>query len=273
MSKIKLIGIDLDGTALNSNKEISKENKAVFKKCRENNIHIVPVTGRPFSGLFDEYKRDMLCDYSINTNGAAVYRTADSKRIITHVIGNEDAHNLINILDNFDCYYGIFFDGYGYLEEQTFRNELEKWRGTPLFEYVKRTRRIIEDRRGFLNTLNGCDNIYVIAKDTPERDRIKREIADFEGIHFTSSIDNDVEIGGECTKGTTLIELAEKLGIKRNEVMAIGDSGNDLNMLEEAGFAVAMDNSSEEIKNAADFITKSCDESGVAFAIEKLIFN
>ena len=55
--------------------------------------------------------------------------------------------------------------------------------------------------------------------------------------------------------------------------MAIGDSGNDLNMLEEAGFAVAMDNSSEEIKSAADFITKSCDESGVAFAIEKLIFN
>lgn len=57
MSKIKLIGIDLDGTAFNSEKEITKANLDAFKRCRENNIHVVPVTGRPFSGLYEEHKK------------------------------------------------------------------------------------------------------------------------------------------------------------------------------------------------------------------------
>lgn len=273
MSRIKLVGIDLDGTAFNSKKEITLENQRVFRKCRDNNIAVVPVTGRPFSGLYREHREKILCDYSIHTNGAAAYRLSDNKRIITHGLGNNTAKKLIDILDEYDCYYGIFSQGYGYLEEEVLRNELNRWQGTPLFEYVKRTRKPVENRREFLASLDFCDNIYVIAKTTEIRDKIRSEISSLDGIYFTSSAHDDVEIGGNCSKGTTLIELAEKLGIERDEVMAIGDSGNDLKMLREAGLAIAMDNSSEEIKSAADFVTKSCEESGVAYAINRFVFD
>ncbi|MBQ5398593.1 MAG: Cof-type HAD-IIB family hydrolase [Ruminococcus sp.] len=273
MSKIKLIGIDLDGTAFNSEKEITKANLDAFKRCRENNIHVVPVTGRPFSGLYEEHKRKILCEYSIHTNGAAAYRLSDNKRIITHGMDHKTSLELIDILDGFDCYYGIFFDGFGYLEEETLEKELRKWSGTPLFDYVKRTRKPIKDRREFLKTLRLCDNIYAIAESTPEREKIKKAISHIDNIYFTSSIEVDVEIGGNCSKGSSLIELGSMLGIERSQIMAIGDSGNDLKMLEAAGVAVAMDNSSEEIKQAADFVTKSCEESGVAYAIDKLVFN
>lgn len=272
MSKIKLIGIDLDGTALNSKKEITTKNKEAFGKCKKLGIEVVPVTGRPFSGLYDEYKRDIMCDYAINTNGAAVYNLADNERIITHGLKNKTASELIDILEEFDCYYGVFSEGYGYLEEKALENELRRWQGTPLFEYVKRSRKTVKSHREFIKTLEFCDNIYVIAKNTPERDKIRKAITSVADIYFTSSISNDVEIGGNCSKGTTLIELGKRLGIDRNEIMAIGDSGNDINMLEEAGLAVAMDNSTKEIKQAADFITKSCEDSGVAYAIEKLVF-
>ncbi len=273
MSRIKLIGVDLDGTVFNSMKEITEENKRAFRLCKKRGIAVVPVTGRPFSGLYEEHKRDIGCDYSINTNGSAVYRLSDNKRLVTHGIDGNKTRYIIDILDRFDCYYGIFIDGFGYLDETMLKKELEFRRNTPLYEYIKRTRKPIHNRREFISSLNYCDNIYTLADNTRERDRIREALTGISDIYYTSSIDVDVEIGGNCSKGATLLELAHMLGIDRAGIMAIGDSGNDLSMLEAAGLAVAMGNSSEEIKSAADFITKSCEDSGVAYAIEKLVLS
>ena len=74
-----------------------------------------------------------------------------------------------------------------------------------------------------------------------------------------------------CNKGEGVKSLAESLGIKREEVIAIGDAGNDLHMIEYAGLGVAMGNAFEEVKEKADFITKSNEEDGVAFVFEKFV--
>lgn len=271
MSNIKLIGIDLDGTALDSEKNISEKNRKVFSICKEKGIYIVPVTGRPYSGLFDEYKLGMKCDYSINTNGAAVMRIEDNRRIISHTMDSHTCVKVMNILKEYDCYYGMFFNGYGYLKSEQLEGELAKYKGTPLYEYVKKTRKIVNDHYDMVNKIGSCDNIYVIAKNTHIREEICKAIENVPDIYFTCSAADDVEIGGNCSKGKTLLELADMLKIKRDEVMAIGDSGNDLNMLERAGFSVAMDNASDEIKSVCDYVTKSCEESGVAYAIEKFV--
>lgn len=271
MNKIKLIGIDLDDTALNSSKKISERNKEAFTLCKKKGIHIVPVTGRPYSGLYDEYKRDMKCDYSINTNGAAAMEIKSGKRLISHTMTSEKSLELMDILSEFKCYYGVFVDGYGYLTEDKLKIELEKYRNTPLYSYVNTTRRVVKNQKEFINKAGSCDNIYVIAEDTAVREEICRAIKDVGDIFFTCSTYNDIEIGGNCSKGETLLELADRLGIYPDEVMAIGDSGNDINMLELAGFSVAMGNATDEAKNISDFVTKSCEESGVAYAIEKFV--
>ena len=121
----------------------------------------------------------------------------------------------------------------------------------------------------FLNSIEYCDNIYVIAKSPEIRLEIYNALKNVKDIHHTCSAERDVEIGSLCSKGTSLLELAESLGINQSEVMAIGDSGNDLNMLELAGLSVAMENSSKSIIDIADYVTKSCEESGVAYAIQK----
>lgn len=272
MAQIKLIGVDLDGTVLNAEKKITVENIETFRRCRESGIYVVPVTGRPVSGLYEEYRRDIACRYSIHTNGAVVIDAENNREIITHTMSAKTATEVADILDRFDNYYGIFHGGYGYLENGDYLAELKHYENTPMYEYLIRSRRSVENKRNFLYTLDHCDNIYAIARNGRTRSAILDALKDVEGIFYTCSAERDVEIGGMCSKGSTLMELADKLGIRRDEVMAIGDSGNDLKMLEAAGFSVAMKNASDEIKAAADYVTRSCEKSGVSHAIRKFVF-
>lgn len=273
MNNIKLIGIDLDGTALNSEKKLTEKNKEVFSYCKEKGIYIVPVTGRPYSGIYEEYKRGMMCDYTINTNGAAAMEVKSGKRIISHTMNDKTSLEVMRILENFDCYYGMFYDGYGYLKPSDLEHEKNKYKNTPLFEYISRTRKTVDNHYDLLKKIKKCDNIYVIAKNGEIRSEICDSIGNVSDIYFTCSDYNDVEIGGNCSKGRTLIELAEYLGIDKSEVMAIGDGGNDIKMLESAGVSVAMANADDRVKSVCDFVTKSCEESGAAYAIEKIVFN
>lgn len=271
MNDIKLIGIDLDGTALNSEKKLSEKNKRAFSYCKEKGIYIVPVTGRPYSGIYDEYKRGMKCDYTVNTNGAAAMEVESGRRIISHTMNKSTCEELMDILKGFDCYYGMFYDGYGYLEKQDLKTEIEKYKNTPIHEYILRTRKTVNSHYDWIKSVKNCDNIYVMAKNSNVREEIREAIKEVKDIYFTCSDYNDVEIGGNCSKGSTLLELADMLGISRGEIMAIGDSGNDIDMLKSAGFSVAMENACDEAKSVCDYVTKSCEDSGVAFAIEKFV--
>jgi len=91
-------------------------------------------------------------------------------------------------------------------------------------------------------------------------------------IIITSSGSYNIEINHvDAQKGIAIAKIAKKLGIKANEIMAIGDSLNDVNMLELAGISVAMENASFEIKDLSKYTTLSNDESGVAVAINKVL--
>lgn len=269
MGKFKIVAVDMDGTVLNNEKKISKENIEAFRLCREKGIFVIPVTGRPVSGMYDEYIRDIGCRYSINTNGAVVVDFEEKREIITRTINAETAEHICDILEQFNCYYSLFYKGFGYLTKEKYEYELKRYINTPMHRYITKTRKPVESQREFLKTIDHCDNIYVTAKTTEIRDNICKEMKGVKDIFFTCSDVDDVEIGGKCSKGMTLLELGSFLGISKEEILAIGDSGNDVNMLEMAGFGVAMGNGSDVVKNCADYITKSCEENGVAFAIHK----
>ena len=91
---------------------------------------------------------------------------------------------------------------------------------------------------------------------------------------MTGALSNNIEVNnGGVNKGAGLLKLGEILGIKREEIMACGDGMNDLKMLKEVGFAVAMANGTKEIREAADYVTAANNEDGVARAIEKFVLN
>lgn len=269
MGKFRIVAVDMDGTVLNSEKKISRENIEAFSLCKQKGILVVPVTGRPTSGMYEEYIRDMGCRYSINTNGAVVVDFEEKKELLSRTIKSATAENVLDILENFNCYYSLFYKGFGYLSRDKYDYELNRYINTPMHKYIIKTRVPVENQREFFSKIDHCDNIYVTAKTTEIRDNICKEIQNVKDIFFTCSDVDDVEIGGNCSKGKTLLELSNLLGVKREEILAIGDSGNDVSMLEMAGLGVAMGNGSESVKNSADYVTKSCEENGVAFAIHK----
>lgn len=269
MSDIKLVAVDLDGTVLSSDKTISEENIRAFKFCKQKGIEVVPVTGRPYLGLYKEYIEAIGCNYSIHTNGAKVIDLKSEQSIIEHSLQTKIAKDIVNILENFDCYYSVFYDGIGYLSTERFNYELNRYIGTPMHKYIKITRRPIDSQWDFINNINHCDNIYVNAKTTLIRDEICQAIKDIEDIFFTCSEADDVEIGGNYSKGQSLIELATLLGINPDEIMAIGDGGNDVNMFKQVGMSVAMENANDEVKKEAKYVTKDCENNGVAYAIRK----
>ena len=92
------------------------------------------------------------------------------------------------------------------------------------------------------------------------------------GIGFADPFPNDLEvIAGDIDKGEALRFLLRHLGLEASQVLAMGDGGSDLPLLQAAGIGVAMANATEGVKAAADFVTTSCDEDGVAVALEKFV--
>lgn len=113
--------------------------------------------------------------------------------------------------------------------------------------------------------------IQLFTRDTALRESLLVGLVGrFDGIAVSSSYAQNVEINAAAaTKGGALAALAAQLGVPRERTIAFGDGLNDLSMIVSAGLGIAMANACEELKAAADFVTASCDEDGVALGIEK----
>ena len=139
-----------------------------------------------------------------------------------------------------------------------------------------RTRIPVDDIWEVWNSHIGeIENINIIFDDQDEKKRVWDELRSLESIGFTvtSSTSYNLEIGGENTsKANALKEFASISGIPLERVMSFGDSPNDMAMISESGFGVAMGNALPEVKEAADYVTSSCDDEGVSRAIKTLLF-
>ena len=118
------------------------------------------------------------------------------------------------------------------------------------------------------------ENINIQFGDQKEKERMRKELQQIPKITLTSSMTNNLEIGGATTsKASGLAALSELTGVGLGEIMACGDSHNDMAMLAEAGFSVAMGNGAAEVKALADFVAPSNEEEGVAHAVEVFVLD
>ena len=114
--------------------------------------------------------------------------------------------------------------------------------------------------------------MQALFKNEADRDEAKRRVEKLGDVRAVSSLDYNVEVSrADANKGSSLMILAEKLGLSPEEVMGFGDNDNDLEMIQKAGLGVAMQNAIPEVKEAADYITDTNDREGVAKAIEKFV--
>lgn len=275
---IKMIGLDLDGTLLNSEKKLSDYTRSVLTQAIDQGVIVLPATGRPITGIPKEMTHFPGIRYAVTSNGARVVdMKKDGKSIYECGIPVEKAKGVMKILSKYDTMREVYYKGHGYASGEKV-DVVERYMSNPVMkEYILATRIRVDDIDDYMEEhMESVDKVHVLFAD-PEKEKMAaaREIEKmYPELNVTSALENNLEINAEgANKGIAMIELGKLLGINREEIMACGDGLNDKAMLEEVGLGVAMENAMEEVKKVADYITVSNDEDGVAKVIEKFVLN
>ena len=270
MPDIRLITLDLDGTLLNSKKELSPENAAALQWAADQGIEIVPTTGRFYGGMPEVIRNLPYLHYAITINGAQVYDVRNDVGIAKAEIPVERAVELMAWLDQFPVIYDCFMDNWGWMTRSLQEKADEFAPNEHYAKMLKELRTPVDELKVFL-TERGHDiqKSQFFAKDMDLRARLMEEIPQrFPGLIVSSAVVNNVEINDRnAHKGNAIRQLAQHLGLEMRQVLAFGDGSNDITMLQEAGIGVCMENGLDSVKAVADYITDSCDEDGVAKAI------
>lgn len=271
---IKLIALDLDGTLLNSKKQLSKENRKALTECIQNGILVVPCTGRTADGIPPEIKDIDGIRYAIATNGAVIHDLKENAVLDTRMLTWEKAMELLEFVDNYPVMYDPYIEGRGITEPKFFENLSDYCLTDALQDLVKKTRDLHPSIIDYVrNIRKPVEKINLFFPDMEGRARLRAELNKQADILVTSSIPNNLEINAlGASKGEAIHRLADLLGIDRAQTMAIGDGENDFTMICMAGVGVAMKNASEELQAEANYVTETNDDDGVAAAIYRLVF-
>ncbi len=273
--KIKMIGMDLDGTLLTSQKELTAYTRDVLRRAVEQGIVALPATGRPLSGIPGELLRFPGFRYAVTANGGRVVDFRSGEILYEELVPVEYARKVLEVFYRHDAFREIYFDGTGYAQEDALQNVDRYIEEPPMREYLLRTRIPVANLwENFEEENRGSDKVQGLFVTLEERDLALEELREIPGIEITGALKRNIEVNAAgVNKGRALVRLGERLGIRREEIMAFGDGSNDLKMLKEVGTGVAMENAKDEVKEAADYIAGLNDEDGVAKFIEAYVLN
>ncbi len=271
MQQIKMIGLDLDGTLLNTKKELTEHTRRVLSEAIDAGILVLMATGRPFTGIPEELRTFPGIHYALTSNGARVLDTDHNKILIEQLLPMESAKKALRIFEKYDTLCEIYFDGQGYADAAKLDNVGKYHHDPNMWNYVRTTRIAVPDIWDVIAKENrNMDKVQALFADMDERAAAWKELSELKELELVGSLSYNIEINAAgVNKGTALVALGEMLGISRESIMACGDGDNDVYLLREVGFGVAMANAQPQVKDVADYITSSNDEDGVACAIEK----
>ncbi|MCA0971273.1 Cof-type HAD-IIB family hydrolase [Halobacillus litoralis] len=242
--EIKLIALDLDGTLVSHEGEVSKANEEAVKKAKEAGIHVVLSTGRSLSRCRDIAESLGRSSYIVTINGGEIY-----DHEFNLVEQNQLAHEHVKRLWELKKEHGLYF-----------------WSSTVqgLFNEVDPFEDEVED----YDWLKFGFDI----EDQDVRDVILQELNENEHLEVTNSSPTNIEVNPVgVNKAAALKKVCRWLDLSMDDIMAVGDSVNDLAMIREAGFGVAMGNAQDLIKEEADYVTGTNKEDGVAQVIHKVL--
>ncbi len=271
MRQIKMIGLDLDGTMLNSRKEVSDHTRSVLEQAIAQGIIVLAATGRPLTGIPAQVRAIQGMKYALTTNGARIYDLIRQKTILEHPVPYEKGKKALEIAEKYDTLQEAYFDREVYAQEDRLQEIYRYHKNPHMWEYVRSTRTVVPSiKKWYDEAKRDADKLQLMFADMQEMQRARKELEMIPGLVMTGSLGNNIEINAQgINKGIGMLELGRMLGITREEIMACGDGDNDLEMLKAVGLGVAMGNAEESVKAAADYVTDTNEEEGVAKAVEK----
>lgn len=275
MNRVRLIALDMDGTLLASDHHtVPRENIDAICRAHSMGIHIAISTGRMVEDASDFIRRYDLPCMIVAANGARACTgpMPGSEWIYRCNLTPADAHRTLDLLMDT----GLVIHGF----EDGFVNTVDNGSGK---KYHLVYRGLIEDRYGEVEIRKAADRgimkLFAVGdgfagdvydpRVAPVREQLMKEMPH---LQITSSAPGNVEIiSPQAGKGVALSHVAQSLGLTHENVMAVGDAGNDLNMLEYAYHSVAMGNATPDVLEICRYRTATNDECGVARIINQVI--
>lgn len=273
-SDIRLLALDLDGTLLNTDKTLSKENRNALKRVIEMGIAVVPTTGRTFMAIPEDVRTMEGIRYAVCSNGAVVVDMERKDILLARGIEKQLALKITDYLSRFDVILDVFLDGKVWTEKRNMHRlvDFHLDEGTKQLIYTTR-HTVLNLHRHIEETDFPIERFNLFFRDQKEKETILSGLHEgFPELIVTSSLFQNLEINGAGTdKGSGLAWLCDYLKISRQQVMAVGDNLNDKSMIDYAGIRVVMGNGIPELKEKADYVTGCNDEAGVAGAVKKYL--
>jgi Cof subfamily protein (haloacid dehalogenase superfamily) len=264
---IKLIAIDLDGTLLNSKKEISAANKETLAKAKAAGVKVVICTGRPLKAIhhiLDELNLEEPGDYAVTFNGGLVQKNDTGEVMAKSALKMADIAYLYETIHPLGLPMDVISDTVVFQLPSEHASLYKE--ANPFMDFYDGTVETLEQNRVYNKAISAVAATFLdeqIAKFPAEvRER-------FEVIKSRDMLLEFMPKG--VTKAVGIDLLAKHLGITSEEVMTLGDEENDLPMIDYAGVGVAMGNAVPAIKAAANVETDTNDNDGVAKAVEKYV--
>ncbi|MGM9928114.1 MAG: Cof-type HAD-IIB family hydrolase [Bacillus sp. (in: firmicutes)] len=263
----KMIVLDLDDTLLRDDHTISERTKQALMKAQEMGVKVVLASGRPTFGMkhiAEELSLSAYGSYILSFNGGKIINWQTKEEVFSSTLSPEDVHGLYEISRREGVYIHTYIGDEIITEDENEYTAIEAdITGLPI-KYVDT----------FVNAVNE-PVVKVLMVDEPEKLKLvekKLQLKLDEQFSIMTSKPYFLEFTEKgVTKGTSLNQLIQTLGITRDEVIAIGDSYNDLSMIEFAGLGVAMGNANEDIKKIANLVTDTNMNDGVAKVVEEYV--
>ncbi|MDD5829254.1 MAG: Cof-type HAD-IIB family hydrolase [Lachnospira sp.] len=274
MSKVRLIALDLDGTTLDSSKQVSEKNRNAIINAVKNGVHVCIASGRAFDTLPSVVTEIPGIEYAITSNGAAVYEIRDKKCLRSYKLTAESVKTILELTKDMPVTYEAFIEGRAYAGSEYIHNPVKFGATKEAIHYIQTTRTLIDDITGFIRQhVNELDSMDIIVKDADMKEKVCDAIyKETQDVYITSSVKQLVEISyKDAGKKSGVKFLADRLGVSKEEIAAFGDAEKDKDMIEYAGYGIAVANASISLKEKADYITLSNDEDGIAYAFANIL--
>ncbi|MGA9290511.1 MAG: Cof-type HAD-IIB family hydrolase [Anaerobacillus sp.] len=263
----KMIVLDLDDTLLNADQQISARNKETLMKAQEEGIKVVLASGRPTFGMTSYAEELLLADYEsyiLSFNGGKIINCQTNEEFFSRTLSIESVQRLYEISLQEDVYIHTYVgDEIITAEENPYTTIESDLTGLPIT--------VVDS---FMDGVNK-PVVKVLMVGEPEHlkqveKKLQAELGEEFSVMRSKPYFLEFTAKG-ITKGTSIQKLIKEFGIKREEVIAVGDSYNDQEMIEFAGLGVAMGNAPDDIKKISDYIADTNENDGVAKVVEKFL--
>lgn len=287
INNFKLIALDIDGTLINNRYELTERTRKALKLAMDRGLKVTIATGRYYPSALRIARSIPINAPMVSNDGALIKDVFTGKTLFRKPLPVEMAREILELAASFPSFnVQVFMEenkiyaGINYKMMQL-RRFLKFWHMYPIKSSINYLRDFIFipvqnaiNIHGVIRALEHPPTKIVIYGDNEDLMNFKAELVRRYNykVFLTSAIPRCIDVlNGEISKAKGLAVLGRLLGIKPEEIIAVGDNFNDMEMLNFAGLGVAMGNASDVVKQKADVVTASNDQDGVAKLIEVML--